>query len=346
VGEASAGGTVTNSQDRLECLDWLRAFAIGAVVIGHSANEYAPGGAVGVSVFFCLSGYLIARILLRPGMLTPGNIVKFMVRRIGRIYPLYALQIAAILLLMWLFEPTLLPKLEPHLEGLLTFTGLYGPWVGFGAGVLWSLQVEFWFYVSFPFLLWAASACGVVVPVILCGTALSIAAKALPGAPLPVRYYDHLLIGVLAAVCVNADRIPQLFTRRMTMAASWAALFVLVLVIPYAGSRGALWYTQSLAAAMLTAGLILCYAAEPVSLRLPPVAFLGRISYSIYLVHGVVLDFAQLRLSVLLPTVVVLSAATYYLIEQPGIRATHRLTTFRPWPRRVAPPSVEIMRTT
>ncbi|MHC2406983.1 peptidoglycan/LPS O-acetylase OafA/YrhL [Bradyrhizobium barranii subsp. barranii] len=39
-------------QQRIEYLDWLRALAAGLVLFGHSMNPIAPGGAIGVSVFF------------------------------------------------------------------------------------------------------------------------------------------------------------------------------------------------------------------------------------------------------------------------------------------------------
>lgn len=62
------------------------------MVIGHTHNSTSPGGALGVSVFFVLSAYLITSILLRDGMMSLLNIIKFIIRRIARIYPMYVFQ--------------------------------------------------------------------------------------------------------------------------------------------------------------------------------------------------------------------------------------------------------------
>ena len=89
---------------RIEHLDWLRALAAGLVLVGHCANPLVRGGAIGVCVFFVLSGYLITSILLRDGMFTGENIAKFIVRRIARIYPLYVVHIALAVLVYRLFQ--------------------------------------------------------------------------------------------------------------------------------------------------------------------------------------------------------------------------------------------------
>ena len=45
-------------------LDGLRAIAVAAVVIFHFAPSSLPGGFLGVDVFFVVSGFLIARLLV------------------------------------------------------------------------------------------------------------------------------------------------------------------------------------------------------------------------------------------------------------------------------------------
>ena len=45
-------------------LDGLRGMAIAFVLLFHLGLSWMPGGYVGVSVFFTLSGYLITRLLL------------------------------------------------------------------------------------------------------------------------------------------------------------------------------------------------------------------------------------------------------------------------------------------
>ena len=45
-------------------LDGLRAIAVAAVIAFHLGLSWAPGGLLGVGVFFTLSGYLITDLLL------------------------------------------------------------------------------------------------------------------------------------------------------------------------------------------------------------------------------------------------------------------------------------------
>ena len=46
-------------------VEGLRAVAVGAVLLYHAGVPFAPGGYVGVDVFFVISGYLITGLLLR-----------------------------------------------------------------------------------------------------------------------------------------------------------------------------------------------------------------------------------------------------------------------------------------
>lgn len=321
---------------RIEYLDWLRALAAGLVLVGHCANPLARGGAIGVSVFFVLSGYLIATILLREGMFTIENIAKFIVRRIARIYPLYVVQIGLVLLVIALLQRDKFAAAVDVAPGLLTFVGGVSGWFGYGFGVLWTLAIEFWFYVTFPLLLWAATLSGRPVLWIVGGIAVSLIAKAVPFGGETLAYYDQFLLGSLCAIAVKTRRIPRIAFLRGCFVASIVAILVLA-QIPYPGSRNGIWYCESLATAAATALAILAGAARSPTLHLPIVAFLGRISYSIYLMHAVLLDalvfglpmartFPYLLASIPLFVVaaVALSAVTYRFIERPFEAAAHR----------------------
>lgn len=63
--------------------DCIRALAAVLVLFTHY-NAWLPGGSLGVSMFFCLSGFLICRILLRIE-LSPSNIARFIFRRFMRV---------------------------------------------------------------------------------------------------------------------------------------------------------------------------------------------------------------------------------------------------------------------
>src|SRR5437764_8252449 len=79
-------------------LDALRAFAVGSVMVAHyfpTLNRFGEWGAMGVNLFFVISGFLITEILLKckKEVETDQSIRltlrKFYARRFLRIFPLY-----------------------------------------------------------------------------------------------------------------------------------------------------------------------------------------------------------------------------------------------------------------
>src|SRR5258708_30871417 len=127
--------------------DYIRALAALLVLFGHKGKM--PGGYIGVSIFFCLSGFLITRILIGLPELSLANLGKFIFRRWMRIFPLYLAAIIATYFLMREFRPDSLETFRALIPGMLTFTS-YPSNVGFSAAVFWTLHAEFWFYIIFP----------------------------------------------------------------------------------------------------------------------------------------------------------------------------------------------------
>ena len=72
---------------RSPALDGLRGLAVLAVVVYHAWPEVLPGGWIGVSVFFTLSGFLITRILLGDHVLAGASLASFWRRRARRLLP-------------------------------------------------------------------------------------------------------------------------------------------------------------------------------------------------------------------------------------------------------------------
>ena len=79
---------------RIPQLDGLRALAVGLVIVNHVAGWF-PGGAVGVNIFFVLSGYLITSLLIdeheKTGQMRRG---LFYARRALRLYPALGVMLA------------------------------------------------------------------------------------------------------------------------------------------------------------------------------------------------------------------------------------------------------------
>ena len=78
-------------------IDGLRAVAVLAVVLFHAFEGIAPGGFVGVDVFFVISGFLISGIILRAVEKGTFRLSDFYARRIRRILPALLLVLVACL---------------------------------------------------------------------------------------------------------------------------------------------------------------------------------------------------------------------------------------------------------
>ena len=50
---------------RKHALDGLRIIAVAGVFLFHTVNGFAPGGSIGVDVFFTLSGFVITLLIMK-----------------------------------------------------------------------------------------------------------------------------------------------------------------------------------------------------------------------------------------------------------------------------------------
>ncbi|TLV01225.1 acyltransferase family protein [Dyadobacter luticola] len=149
----------TTTEGHIIQLDGVRFIAVGLVLVDHLfvAINNIPYGALGVTIFFVLSGFLISRILLKSKEKTAGTpggfkkyLRKFLIRRTIRIFPVYYLIIA----LLFAFNvPPVREKLPwLALYGTNIYMALHKSWLG-SVDHLWSLAVEEQVYLFFPFLI-------------------------------------------------------------------------------------------------------------------------------------------------------------------------------------------------
>jgi peptidoglycan/LPS O-acetylase OafA/YrhL len=269
---------------RIELLDCLRAYAALAVVFGHALPRLAPGGACGVSVFFTLSGYLITRILMREGMMTPRNIGVFLLlRRIARIYPMYFLAVIGMTAWFFFFDPRKFGIVmgnggEKTFLGILTLQNGPSEWTGYGFGVLWTLVAECGFYITFPFFLWIGLAAKKVLQVFGLIVLASFSAKlvSLSGfanSGIFLQYYDHFILGSLVVVMIGSNSVPRMLGSKWIGLVGLASMFLAV-AIPYPGSRNLAWHLLSFLASMGTAMVILYHHLFGMSVQMPVAAFL------------------------------------------------------------------------
>src|SRR3977135_676675 len=173
---------VRRSKRYMPGLDGLRAIAVLAVLAYHLEFGWAPGGLLGVGIFFTLSGYLITDILLAHMARRDMRLVDFWLGRARRLLPALFLMLVVVVAWVTIFGPAQPSKFR---DAVIAATLYVSNWqlifqhvsyfARFGApeplGHLWSLAVEEQFYIFWPFLL-------------LLGTK---AIREAPGAPAGVR---------------------------------------------------------------------------------------------------------------------------------------------------------------
>ena len=80
-------------------IDGLRAIAVLLVVNFHAFPQAAPGGFIGVDIFFVISGFLITGVVARELGEKRFGLADFYVRRIRRIFPALIVVLCAVLAL-------------------------------------------------------------------------------------------------------------------------------------------------------------------------------------------------------------------------------------------------------
>ena len=355
---------------RLPGLDLLRALAIAWVMLFHSVwvggvgpdwEGLARFGWVGVDVFFVLSGFLIGAPLLRQLQEAPArfSLAGFYVRRAWRILPAYLTVLA-----VYLAFPVL--REDPNLESAWKFLSFsFNLLVDYARNPAfshaWSLCVEEHFYLLFPLLALGLSGRVKSWQLLALFAALVLGGVVLRGAIwqhytalqpdrawfIEALYYptwsrlDALLVGVLLAVA-QVHR-PRWWAWAQRHANAVLALGLLVLGLAwwlFRARTGLLANTLGWPVLAAAAGLLVLAGASPHSLigrwRLPGVAWIAAISYSLYLSHKLALHAVQTWLLPWLPELAALQFAAYvavillfgavlhYGIERPGLRWRER----------------------
>jgi peptidoglycan/LPS O-acetylase OafA/YrhL len=290
---------------RFVALDALRGFAAVGVVMLHSlaVNGIAQwplfrNGRLFVDFFFVLSGFVIAASY-RQRIASGFPLTRFLLLRLGRVYPLHIVMVAAFLtleVLAALFGSLGInyraPFTDEHspvhlLRAILLADGYFPDFRNFYNGVSWSISVEIALYC----LAGAAFRAGKAGMVAFSGIALIALASRFAGLDLPI-WTDSIhrgLIGFVAGVCCWL-----LYERGVRPGGPATLLEVISIMLTLATIHFAVQLTPLLPLVALPFALtVWVFAAERGAVsRVLGTCFpvwLGTISYSIYMVHGFVL---------------------------------------------------------
>ncbi|MFC5943160.1 acyltransferase family protein [Micromonospora harpali] len=347
-------------------IEGVRALAITLVVLYHVGAPGFDAGFVGVDTFFVISGYLITGLLVRERQSTGRvDVRRFYARRVRRLLPASILVAVATFGLARFVVPPL-ELADVRQDGLATLGYLSNYWFAHqstdylndhsGASPYqqyWSLAVEEQFYLIWPALLvggclvlgrlGVVRASRLVVGGVLVSSfalCVVVTSFAQPWAffGLPTRAWELALGGLVALLAGHVRSWPA----ALAQALGWGGL-LLVLAVPALLVDAVAFPGWAAAVPVVGAALVIC-ASEGRRGRLqallgsPPLTFVGRLSYSIYLWHWPLLVLTggvrggslsgPARAAVVAGTVLA-AWLTYHLVENP-VRRQGWLAA-RPW---------------
>jgi peptidoglycan/LPS O-acetylase OafA/YrhL len=350
-------------------LDALRFFAFFSVFIAHGVEvnfqtgilHSHPGiahainflrylGGFGLSLFFLLSSFLITTLLLlereRTGTV---HLKSFYVRRVLRIWPLYVTYMVAAFLIgrVW-------PEAWFSGHALLAYFTLSANWFLISAGTvtacvqfLWSISVEEQFYLVWPLLLRFLTRRGLhilcvsLIAASLVGTGV-LAATHSAGINLWFNSLSESLFfacGGLLALFVGLKQQPESWRKWLAgvgvcvvcwLSADATGLFD----APFATASPAHAISFFILAAGGAAALVWGFLHIPRRLILPQLVYLGRISFGLYVFHGMTMLVGRQFIAPwfhgglwLIPTfalTVAVAALSYEFLEKPFLKLKYR----------------------
>ena len=344
-------------------LDGVRAIAVIAVVWHHAHPGVAwlpasSNGFLGVDLFFALSGLLITSLLLREQQ-THGQIslLNFYARRALRIFPLYY-ALLGLLALYFAFAPA--SPLRSDFYAALPFHASYlSNWIQPDSlmAITWSLSTEEQFYLVWPPLLalLGTRAMPWLLAFLLLNQALNfgllngwLSAHGMPYESRDILQatFTPIVLGVLLAFALHDDAMQSRLRRMLTMRSVWLLVLAAAVLVNWPGDLSG-WPRLAfhVAITLLLGAIVLNQQHRVVrALEWRPLAYVGTVSYGIYLLHKPALDVARKllhRLAIASPealfiaglTLSVLAAAiSFRYFESPLLRLKSAFQTPRAKP--------------
>jgi peptidoglycan/LPS O-acetylase OafA/YrhL len=346
------------SGSHIPALDGIRGISALLVFCAHAGLLPRQYGALGVAIFFVLSGFLITWLLLRENEVSGSVSMKgFYIRRTLRIFPAFyvfwGVCIAAAFMAGNAVNRAEVVSSFCYLGDYYNALKELFPRGPKGImGITWSLGVEEKFYLIWPWVFVRyRNNLRHLLNIVLVGICLvwiyRVCVCLLGISPLDYLRYafesrvDNIMYGCALAIAIKTGRF-QITLERLTS-------YRLLPIIVVAGLGILVWLEDSvgptfhyLAGMTLDAGLITLLLAQLINLsgtklwgwlNSRPLRFAGRISYSVYLYHFTVIALvghfmpnARWSLQLIIAFTLTVTSATlsYRLIERPFLLLKER----------------------
>jgi peptidoglycan/LPS O-acetylase OafA/YrhL len=298
-------------------IDGLRAIAVLPVMFFHAGFEFFSGGFVGVDIFFVISGYLIATLIISELEIGKFNLTQFYERRARRILPaLFFVMLACLPFAFSWLSPSELKDFGQSLVAVSTFSSNILFWLesGYFEGTAelkpllhtWSLAVEEQFYIFFPLfmiLLWKVGQRWLLVFLMIIFL-ISLSGAQWGAYSLPsLTFYSlfsrgwELILGIFIAFYFKNFHF--LKSQALNQILSILGLVMIVYSIISFDERTPFPSLYALVPTLGTSLIILSATSNTIVYKLlswKPLIGIGLISYSSYLWHQPIIAFAQIYL--------------------------------------------------
>lgn len=285
-------------------IDCFRGIAILAVIFYHLPNSLLPGGLQGVTIFFVVSGFLMAKNTIRDEKNRQFSFLHFYYKRIKRIYPFLLFSLVVFIFILGISNIRLIVNIRSELPSLIFG---YNNWWQLNQGVsyfdsyfnaslfkhYWSLSVELQFYLIWPFLFIVIKRMRRKQVFYLIYTLIFVSILFSLFLPSTKAYYHTIakLFPFLLGVWGYFNRITiGRFFEQNTFSKIWLLLLaslclILFPIFPYTLNE----LLNSICFALLLASVDDMNIAKKTKIASTKLSFVGKISYELYLVHFPVL---------------------------------------------------------
>lgn len=274
-------------------LDGIRAMACLLVVVSHMPLPGKPAtlGALGVGVFFALSGFLMSHLYARAEW-DFNAVTKYVIARFSRIAPIYWL-VVSVCIFISLLEPD-----SDFPMKIVGATQIARHYLFGGSGyVFWSIPPEIQYYIFF-LVVWWAIAHRAKLPYAMPLIALVCAALLLthsfwPGLTLPNKL--HLFLAGTAAGLAPRGMWRDAKDQTLLWCLQLGALVLLVAPLWLYATQPALYSATELGIALGVAVYLLSLPSRWTTAIFAShwMRKIGQASFSIYLMHVLVFHFGM-----------------------------------------------------